>query len=65
MKRKAMKRSRPLMANWGRAACPGTAWRKFKDAELSDGKRAAPVLRRIGALYGIEANMDRTLVEPP
>ena len=38
-------------------ACWAHARRKFKEAELSDGKRAAPVLRRIGALYGIEKSI--------
>jgi len=38
-------------------ACWAHARRKFKGAELSDGKRAAPVLRRIGALYGIEKSI--------
>jgi transposase len=39
------------------AACWAHARRKFKDAELSDGKRAAPVVRRIGELYAIERSI--------
>jgi len=35
-------------------ACWAHARRKFKDAELSDGKRSAAALRRVGALYGVE-----------
>jgi len=35
-------------------ACWAHARRKFKEAELSDSKRAVPVLRRIGALYAVE-----------
>ena len=39
------------------AACWAHARRKFKEAELSDGKRAAPILRRIGSLYAIEKSI--------
>jgi transposase len=38
-------------------ACWAHARRKFKDAELSDGKRTAPILRRIAALYAIEKSI--------
>ena len=38
-------------------ACWAHARRKFKNAELSDGKRAAPVLRRIGELYAMERSI--------
>ena len=38
-------------------ACWAHARRKFKEAELADGKRAAPVLRRIGELYAIEKSI--------
>jgi transposase len=38
-------------------ACWAHARRKFKDAELSDDKRAAPMLRRIAALYAIEKSI--------
>jgi len=38
-------------------ACWAHARRKFKDAEPSDGKRAAPVLRRIAALYAVEKSI--------
>ena len=38
-------------------ACWAHTRRKFKDAELSDDKRAAPVLRRIGALYAVEKSI--------
>jgi len=38
-------------------ACWAHARRKFKEAELSDGKRAAPVLRRIAELYALEKSI--------
>jgi len=38
-------------------ACWAHARRKFKEAELSDGKRAAPVLRRIAELYALETSI--------
>jgi len=38
-------------------ACWAHTRRKFKNAEASDGKRVAPVLRRIGALYAIEKSI--------
>jgi transposase len=38
-------------------ACWAHARRKFKEAELSGGKRAPPILRRIGELYAIERSI--------
>jgi transposase len=38
-------------------ACWAHARRKFKEAELSDGKRAAPMLRRIAELYALETSI--------
>ena len=38
-------------------ACWAHTRRKFKEAELSDGKRAAPVVRRIGELYALEKSV--------
>jgi transposase len=38
-------------------ACWAHARRKFKEAELSDGRRATPVVRRIAALYAVETSL--------